>query len=57
MRYLGILHVSDTHGAHRRLGELSEADVLVHSGDFTTTAFMVRLPHQVLIITFESIEL
>lgn len=32
-----ILHLSDTHGAHRRLGELGEADVLVHSGDFTMT--------------------
>ena len=32
---LKILHLSDTHGAHRRLGELLEADVLVHSGDFT----------------------
>ena len=32
-----ILHLSDTHGAHRRLGKLPEADVLVHSGDFTMT--------------------
>ena len=32
-----ILHISDTHGAHRRMGELQEADVLVHSGDFTMT--------------------
>ena len=32
---LKILHLSDTHGVHRRLGELPEADVLVHSGDFT----------------------
>ena len=32
-----ILHISDTHGAHRRMGELPEADVLVHSGDFTMT--------------------
>ena len=30
-----ILHISDTHGAHRRLGELPAADVVVHSGDFT----------------------
>ena len=30
-----ILHISDTHGAHRRLGELLAADVVVHSGDFT----------------------
>lgn len=32
-----ILHLSDTHGCHRRLKELPEADVLVHSGDFTMT--------------------
>ena len=32
-----ILHISDTHGAHRRMGELPEAEVLVHSGDFTMT--------------------
>ena len=32
-----ILHISDTHGAHRRMGNLKEADVLVHSGDFTMT--------------------
>lgn len=30
-----ILHLSDTHGSHRRLVNLPEADVLVHSGDFT----------------------
>nr|MBD5376315.1 serine/threonine protein phosphatase [Bacteroides sp.] len=30
-----ILHLSDTHGCHRRLGDLPEADVVVHSGDFT----------------------
>lgn len=30
-----ILHISDTHGAHRRLGKLPAADVVVHSGDFT----------------------
>lgn len=29
-----ILHFSDTHGCHRRLGTLPEADVVVHSGDF-----------------------
>lgn len=29
-----ILHLSDTHGAHHRLSELPEADVVVHSGDF-----------------------
>lgn len=32
-----ILHLSDTHGCHRRLNNLPEADVLVHSGDFTMT--------------------
>lgn len=32
-----ILHLSDTHGCHLRLNELPEADVLVHSGDFTMT--------------------
>lgn len=30
-----ILHLSDTHGLHRKLGTLPDADVLVHSGDFT----------------------
>ena len=30
-----ILHISDTHGFHRRLKELPEADVIVHSGDIT----------------------
>lgn len=30
-----ILHLSDTHSVHRRLGELPAADVVVHSGDFT----------------------
>lgn len=30
-----ILHLSDTHGCHRRLRDLPEADVVVHSGDFT----------------------
>ena len=32
-----ILHISDTHGLHNRLGELPSADVLVHSGDFTNS--------------------
>lgn len=32
-----ILHISDTHGCHRRLTDLPEADVAVHSGDFTMT--------------------
>lgn len=30
-----ILHISDSHNRHRDLGEMPEADVLVHSGDFT----------------------
>ena len=30
-----LLHISDTHGLHSRLGALPPADVLVHSGDFT----------------------
>lgn len=29
-----ILHLSDTHGCHRRLRNLPEADLAVHSGDF-----------------------
>lgn len=29
-----ILHLSDTHGYHRRLKTLPEADLVVHSGDF-----------------------
>lgn len=32
-----ILHLSDTHSCHRRLRDLPEADVVVHSGDFTMT--------------------
>lgn len=32
-----ILHLSDTHGFHRRLSNIPDADVLVHSGDFTMT--------------------
>ena len=31
-----ILHLSDTHGLHLQLGTLPDADVLVHSGNFTT---------------------
>lgn len=30
-----ILHLSDTHGKHKELTDLPEADILVHSGDFT----------------------
>ena len=32
---MNILHLSDTHGAHRSLGNLPEADLIVHSGDIT----------------------
>ena len=30
-----ILHISDTHGCHRQLHDLPQADIIVHSGDFT----------------------
>ena len=30
-----ILHISDTHGYHKRLADLPAADVIIHSGDFT----------------------
>lgn len=30
-----ILHISDTHGCHRRITYLPDADVLVHSGDIS----------------------
>lgn len=32
-----ILHLSDTHGVHQHLIKLPEADIIVHSGDFTMT--------------------
>lgn len=32
-----ILHLSDTHGCHHRLKDMPEADIVVHSGDFTMT--------------------
>ena len=32
---MNILHLSDTHGAHRSLGRLPEADMIVHSGDIS----------------------
>lgn len=35
MKIMRILHLSDTHGCHHGLQDLPEADVLVHSGDFT----------------------
>lgn len=30
-----ILHLSDTHGLHRQLKDLPDADVLIHSGDLS----------------------
>ena len=30
-----ILHLSDTHGLHRRIKDMPEADVIVHSGDIS----------------------
>ena len=30
-----LLHISDTHGLHNELKHLPDADILVHSGDFT----------------------
>ena len=30
-----ILHISDTHSKHRELPPLPDADVIIHSGDFT----------------------
>lgn len=35
MNPIDILHLSDTHGQHKNLKSLPEADVIVHSGDFT----------------------
>ena len=32
---LRILHLSDTHGMHRSITSLPDADVLIHTGDFT----------------------
>ena len=51
-----ILHISDTHGMHDRVGELPLADVLVHSGDFTNSGtegevldflnWLIKQPHR-----------
>lgn len=30
-----ILHISDTHNRHHLLRDMPDADVIVHSGDFT----------------------
>ena len=35
MNPIDILHLSDTHGQQKNLKSLPEADVIVHSGDFT----------------------
>lgn len=35
IKNLSILHLSDTHSQHRQLTKLPDADVIVHSGDFT----------------------
>ena len=35
MNPIDILHLSDTHGQHKNQKSLPEADVIVHSGDFT----------------------
>lgn len=35
MNPIDILHLSDTHGQHKNLKSLPEADVIVYSGDFT----------------------
>lgn len=35
MNPIDILHLSDTHGQHKNLKSLPEADIIVHSGDFT----------------------
>lgn len=35
MNPIDILHLSDTHGQHKNLKSLPEADVIIHSGDFT----------------------
>ena len=35
LSYMKILHISDTHGMHHRLLDLPQADVIVHSGDFS----------------------
>lgn len=32
---MNILHLSDTHGRHGQLAKMPDADVVVHSGDFT----------------------
>lgn len=32
---LKLLHLSDTHGFHNQLKDLPDADVIIHSGDFT----------------------
>ena len=52
---LRLVCISDTHGAHRKLGELPAGDVLIHAGDWTRygrkadvvdfNAWLGELPH------------
>lgn len=44
MKEISILHLSDTHNRHRQLTNLPDADVIVHSGDFT----MAGTEHEVM---------
>lgn len=37
MSFMRILHLSDTHDLHHHLKNLPEADIIVHSGNFTMT--------------------
>ncbi len=34
-----LVLISDTHGAHSRIGPLPEGDVLVHAGDFMNAGY------------------
>ncbi len=34
-----LLHISDTHGLHKKLIDLPKADVIVHTGDFTEDGY------------------
>ena len=39
-----ILHLSDTHGLHRKIKDLPNADVIVHSGDISAYSGDSRSP-------------
>lgn len=51
-----ILHISDTHNRHHDIGTLPEADIVIHSGDFTDRGteaealdflnWWIELPHR-----------